>query len=330
MHRKLLIAVCLFGVIFNFLGCSGKPPDWIMGTSNRFPSHSYLIGVGRHVQAGEAEQLARRQVEQRLGLLSYERQSPDQLHWHALAGAEGEEDYLKAFRGDLEAIAVKIGPQIRIADFWEDRSTSSLYALAVMDRARTLEILRQELVRLDQRVSSLAAPDASESSPVRRLGKLLGAMDELNLRFVVAADIDTVSTRGYAVAAPVSASELDSRIESAAKELFFGVSLKGTLASSVRGEVIRQLAGLGLSLAPPWAQNLTVTGEVNQGNGKLLGANAPHAASARIQFLEKGGDLLGETTLGFVGQAEQLQSELAEDIVQSLVQHLLTLNRGRD
>jgi hypothetical protein len=150
MNMKLS-AFAAFAFTLSLLsGCaSSKPstPDWITGDSARFSSAQYLIGRGQASTQEEAKDRARADVA-KIFQVAVVASSEDLQR--SKSGPTGTPQYEQQASRSISTRTDQIISGIQIAELWQDPTTKSNYALAVLPRLQTAASLRQQISQLDE------------------------------------------------------------------------------------------------------------------------------------------------------------------------------------
>ena len=144
-------------------------PDWVDGMPAAFPRDRFLVAVGTGDERGSAELRARAGVaaffESRIAAVAQVQevegrasstarvQEPD-----GSVGTAAVELRVAsiAARQEVTAATAKLLEGVEIGDAWTD-PTGRVFALAVLDRTRAIDVLRRRLAEVDGDVAALAA-----------------------------------------------------------------------------------------------------------------------------------------------------------------------------
>ncbi len=304
---KMVFAPALALLLFALSACTGKPPGWVMGHDSRFPAESYLLGVGMDRDRNRAEDHARAEIAKTFEVRIDTRDRIMESEWHSRAGETVAGEYRQSVEADLTATTAKVLSGVEIREIWQNKETRDFYALALLDRRRSGMELRTRLNELDQELLSELRRAEGAPASVTRLAHYIRALEVLARRRGVAADLRVVDASGMVPEAPMGRSEIAARADQAAAGIRFGVDLQGDAGEIVRGAVIRALAGLGLKLAPPWEQNLTIRGSVTTEEYQAGDPWHWSVASAQVELVGKEERILDARRVS-VREASQIPS----------------------
>ena len=147
MYRSLFLLFTLITVS----ACGGKGavveggPDWLDGTSAKYPNAQYIVGTGQSLSLDDAKNRARAEVA-KVFEVAVSEQSRDNLQY--VADGNGSELTQKVER-NTNSRTEKVLRGVEIADTWFDTNSGQHYALAVLHRGRSARALRQEVEELD-------------------------------------------------------------------------------------------------------------------------------------------------------------------------------------
>lgn len=163
-------------------GCAGPDtddrPDWISGNSQAYPAEQYLIGRGEAEHAAVARDRARADLA-KVFEVTIREQSEDVTEYSRTTGS-GEQ-----VRSSLEtAISRRIDTRtdqtlshIEIAEIWQDPDSGREYALAVLDRLKAGQQLRDAIRQLDNLTSTVIGDARQQSELLRQLERANRAVE---------------------------------------------------------------------------------------------------------------------------------------------------------
>lgn len=237
------IAVALFSLwSTGALFAEGKP-DWVDGSSARYPDVSYIVGVGLGDSRPSAENSA---------YAALARVFRAQIH----STSRGAEDFRQTEKGkkieidrtidiqdQTEVSTDKVLEEVRIAERWADPVSKVNYALAVLDRAKAASHLRQKSLAAGMEAKEWAERARKSSDPLAQIRALRKAILAARLAEGYDADLRVTQPAGTAGPLPlVSAAELSNQLTTLLDQHFrIGVHLTGPHADAVQNAI---LAGL--------------------------------------------------------------------------------------
>lgn len=321
------ITFLLIGLLL--AACSPKRPQWLGGASEKYPEKRYLTAVGVDTTRQGAADRARSELAKIFSVKVISRDTSREVAWLSRLDGELAEQYRQSVQSDLIAVTDKILKGVRIAETWHEVESGEFYALAVLDRLKTARSLRVRVNDLDQEIAGQVRLGERAESPVRRLSHYMQALEALDRRAPLAADLRIADPSGFVASLPYSAAEVQGRVEEAAAEIHLGIDLKGDRRGIVKGAVVQALAGIGMQLAPSWEQDLVMDGEVEIEEYETDDPWHWSVASAQVEFrrqdgipidalrvsVREGSRIPGRSrTLALEGLGRQLAVQLVERI----------------
>jgi len=145
MRRTAFATLTLVSLL---AACATKPetPDWVNGTSSKFPTNEYLTGRGQADSAEQARDRARADLA-KIFQVKVEATSEDVQTYKGGTGQAGE--YQTETKRAVSASTDQIVRGIDIGDQWQDPQTKTYHALATLSRLSAGNALRQQINDLD-------------------------------------------------------------------------------------------------------------------------------------------------------------------------------------
>ncbi len=257
------IAIALLSLVV-LAACAPKVPEWTRGTSTSaaHPAEHYLTGVGIDRERGRAEDRARAEIAKIFQVSILARETSSEVERSFRAGAAVEGEYRQSVQAELTAVTDKVLQGVTIAEVWREPRSGEFYALTVLDRRQAARSLRTELNELDERAMEQVLAAEKSPSPFRRIGLYLQALQALDKREGVAADLRIVGG-GTVLPPPYSRADVAGRLDRTAAALGVAVELENDRQRIVETSLIRALAGTGFRIVSVAEADLIVGGEVN-------------------------------------------------------------------
>jgi hypothetical protein len=259
---KYFLAFTLASRVF-----SAEPgrPDWINGSSPSYPKSAYLTGVGQGPTMEKAADKARAELAKGLSL-SLEASSSQS----ASETSDGtSSSYSQRVSDEVRTSTVKVLDGAEIAQTWQ--GPDGFYALAVLDRAHSLKILRDKLDELDRDFADLGSEFSKAEGKFARLKAALRLVKLSRDRRRVNSDYRILNPEGKGVPAPASSSEVTAQARKAAAALTFQVSVTGPRGERLTTRMIDALGACGLRAVEKGAKTVDVVIEATA-HGELLPA----------------------------------------------------------
>jgi len=241
--RIAALAVIVFGVI---PAASAQKPDWLQGSSKKYPQQLYLVGVGSGKTLEAAENQARANIARIF-----------KVDINATIGVQTNEtmkqnkDGVTAESQEKTVSSVEVGVRksmegIEIAEVYEDAGLT--YALAVLKRTSAQAILEDQISRLDEDIVTLGKSADEATDKIERLRLMLRRKNAMVVREGLNADYRVVDFANQSIPAPFSIEKEKSKIASFLKNQFLiGVTATGEESQKILQPALKYFSSKGLS-----------------------------------------------------------------------------------
>lgn len=230
----------------------GHRPDWVDGSSRQYPRQQYLTAVGFAPERGTAEENARAELARI-------------FRTHVQSTMRSYEDYLRKNSGRTEDTTDSLSLQnlttvttnkviegSEIGAAYYQRKPPLVYALAVLDRAKSGRILRARIGKLDGELSALLAQSKSAADPLQKLRYLKRAVPKFALREATNTEFRIVNSSGMGLPSEFRIESVQSEIDGLlAGQLAVGVLASGPAETQLRTAAMKVLSALGLPVIAP-------------------------------------------------------------------------------
>jgi hypothetical protein len=252
---KRLISI-LMTTLFAMAVCSGQEPDWVRGTSSKFPDAFYLVGVG----AGKTREVAENQARASIAKIF-------RVDVTAVTGTVTTEtittkdqkstsDINQKTVADVEVGVRKTLEGTEIADSWEDKENGTMYALAVLKRSTAQSILEEQIQQKDDEIVSLGKGANEATRKLEKLRFMLRRKSLMVAREELDNDYRIVDAAHQGIPAPFSIEKEKSAIDSFLKNEFqIGVGASGDESSRLIQPALKYLSANGLKAQKVTAAN---------------------------------------------------------------------------
>lgn len=225
---------------------TGPRPDWVSGSSREFPRSRYLVGVGfgDHQEAASSRakaaiaQIFSVDVDARIDVAETETSTTGS---HRAPTSEGRISVSE----DIRTVSRTVLEGVEIAAYWTDRETVREYALAVLDRAHALRVVRDRLGEIDRSLVALDQRMGSEPDRLARVKAAVQLQSALVDRGALIARERILDPAGAATPLPLGEQKLRADIRRVLGELVVTVRFEGERSTDVATAVIDALAQLG-------------------------------------------------------------------------------------
>jgi hypothetical protein len=240
--KRLMV---LLGVLW-LAGCASAPegpPDWVNGTSAKYPGSRYLTGVGQADNAAVARDRARADLvkvfEARIAEESRDTSSASR---ESREGKSVQSNTTRVER-NVTVVSERTVEGIDIAEVWREPQRDLYHALAVLDRMKAGESLRGEINGLDDLTARELENARGSDDLLEKIRASLRATDAQAERAGLQRQLRVVDPTGTGVPARWDVARLRSDAAQLAGRLRLNVQVAddpvGNLASVVTGAVSR-------------------------------------------------------------------------------------------
>ncbi len=241
-------------------GASG-PPDWVNSESSRYPREKYLTGVGYGDDRKSAEDEAYAAISKIFQANIRSKTQEWEEYLQSSSSGEGskarDEASHKIFIDQLTQVSTsKVLENVSIAEVWLDSRSHRIYALAVMDRARSATVIRGRMEVLDRQARALfqsaTKSDLSDvpeetDSRLQTARDLHSAFKALLLREGLNADLKIISPDSHGVDSTLSLSQVGQALRRALSQDFHvALELSGPYSEKIRSAILQGLTQEGL------------------------------------------------------------------------------------
>lgn len=266
-----------------------RRPDWVDGTSSKYPSPRYFIGVGgvqfdkggRRQQMQWAGDRARAEIAKTLRAKVRVETRAERTVEGTKKGRKARSKGVSKQTDVVSTTAREVLEGVEIKQYHRDKKDRTLYALAVLDRVKAAK-------RLEQRITKTKSDLLAELDEAGRLSKddrLLPAIGHYQRALALSGEasgleelMGVLKPAGYRMDPEIAgrATNIRKLIWELRRKIRFTVNVEGP-ASKVRSYLIQGLTGSGYAVggkaAGPHAYDLkgttdvTYKGTINMGKG---------------------------------------------------------------
>lgn len=166
MMRRFQYALAA-AVLVTAVAASQQKPAWVSGKSPKHPAALYFTAVGEGTTREEAENRARAGIS--VNIRASVKSETEVTKGETLTrdGTGTQSQVTEQTRERVQVAAARVLEGVTIDDVWTDPAGGKIFALAVLDRAATSEMLKSRINELDTAILELreamsAAPDNAE------------------------------------------------------------------------------------------------------------------------------------------------------------------------
>lgn len=234
------LAPILFAVAQSFAQESAARPDWLKGDSPSYPRSQYMIGVGEGPSREKAADRARAELAKSFGLSVEAKTSAS-----ASESSDGKSSsFSQQVSDDVRTSTAKVLHGVEIAQTWQ--GPESHFALAVLDRAHSLKILRDKIEEIDREFGALSDILKKTEGKFAKLRTSLRLVQLAKDRRRLNADYRLLNPDGKGVPAPTAYEGVVSAARKAVSALNIQVAASGDHAEQLAGRVMDGLGAYGI------------------------------------------------------------------------------------
>ena len=318
-------------------------PDWVDGMPAAFPRERFLVAVGAADDRPSAEARARAGVaaffESRVAAASQVKESEGR------ATASGTQTVLGvtvagqaelrvasiAVQQEVTSVTAKLLEGVEVAEVWTDPA-GRIFALAVLDRARAVEVLRRRIADVDGEVASTAARIAEEKAPFARARLAYRLVGTSARRAPLVEDLRILDLAAEAPA-PASAREARAAAERALAAVGVEVRASGEAADRLRTAATRAVVSTGMrAVAAGDAHELSVGVDADAAEPVRTEGWLVARVTARVRVVDARNEAVVafvETAKGTSGRADEAARRAGEALAARVEERLHEELRAR-
>lgn len=249
----------------DFQSTKGKKPDWVDGESIRYPSTSYLSGVGYGPGRQSAEDKARAEIAKIFYSDINSRSQTYQEYLQTISGKKSETAEKLSIEEITEVSTKKVLSGVRIVQVHETTTPKPIYyALAVLDRNQSAEVLRYKIKETDQDIKNLLSNAKHEEDKLSKIKGLKTCIRKYILREAYDAELRIVSPSGKGVVPPINFTKIKNMLNDILlRDFLIALSVKGSKAKEIQEALVVALNQKGFSVSEDFDKvSVIVRGDV--------------------------------------------------------------------
>lgn len=276
MRDYARIIIFLGTLLFLNTAAFAKPPTWVNGRSNRYPSGLYLVGVGQ----SNSDEGARADALAALAKIFHAQISQQTAEWQKYIQVESKGKSSVEQKQSIESLTkVSTDKTLEGAEIVEAAQDGAIYyALGVIDRLQATATLTERIAGIDQKINESLAVARQSTDKLEKIKNFKRAIKAFLLRDAYNTDLQVVNIKGGGIVPPVSLTSVAAEYEKwLSKNFLVEVEMSGAKGESVRKAIIDGLIREGFSvkgkasggddylsdLEGPLGTDLLVKGEVS-------------------------------------------------------------------
>ena len=312
---------------------SGERPAWLDGDSAEYPSSFYLTGVGCGADPQTAGNRARAEIAR---IFHSDIDSRTRTYQQYLKTTSGDKSNTKEsfdIGDDTKVSTHKVLSGVRIAQtYHETGKEPCFYALAVLDRSRSEEILINKINKYDQEIQGLVINARQENDKLVKIKRLKGAAGKCALREAGNAELQIISPTGKGIPSKVNCSEIQNELAAILmRDFLIAVKVRGNRADDVKEALVEGLNQEGFSVCDnPDRANVIVKVDVSI---KPIDRETPRWKNVKWKVFANLTDRLTGARFGSVGKSGReghITLPQAEDRAVQTIRKSLTTDIAKD
>lgn len=287
---------------------NGKRPDWVMGTSEEYPSKKYITGIGDADTMADAKSRARAELAKTFSV-NIQSTSNDRSSYNLNRDKESYSSNSLSIDREIQSRTKQRLEGVKIAQVWQDEGSLRYYAIALLARQPTTLSLRTEISQLDDSTQELIQRIQKETSLISKIRASAKTIPLQSKRRVLNKQLQVVSTVGQGITPIWSVEKLQHDYEALISRVTITAKASGFKHEQLKINVEDTLGNLNFTVLPQadylLNANLHVTA-LPQNNGWYY-----QKATLSISLSGEGQHKLGGHQWDFkVSATEQSLSEL--------------------
>ncbi len=241
--RNIFFIFFLLGLLLN-AGCAGKgpiQPDWVNGNSSDYPPAKYLSGKGQAEYQAVARDRARADLAKVFEVRIQEQSTDSSQSSRQTQGGKSSLNLSSKASRDISTQTDQIISGIEIAETWQDKSSKQFHALAVLNRAKAGNILRDNINRLDDVTANAIRRARQNDNLLRKIALAHTALQAQLERRIYNQQLKIVEYSGRGLSSPYDLATLASDREALLQQVAIRVKVStdplGGLDDILKGAV---------------------------------------------------------------------------------------------
>jgi len=222
-------------------------PPWLMGASEQYPSHRYLLGVGHGATRSAAEERAYAAVAKIFSAHVQSRvQDSEAFRLLEQEGTTRTQREL-ALEQSTRVTTDKVLKNVQVLERWVHPESKEVYVLAGLDRQQVERGMLDKIHEYDQAIEDDLQVSRNATDKLVRIGAMKQAIQVLREREGVNEDLRVIRESGRGIPSPYRLSELEQELDTFVREQFLvDVRIDGEQASDVQSAIVQALRQEGL------------------------------------------------------------------------------------
>lgn len=240
----------------------GDMPQWVKGTSNKYPLSQYVIGIGQAEQLDEAKDRARADLAKTFEVAVMERSSDYQQYLQTLSGGQSKTESTLKIERNVMTFTRKVLRGVEIAEVWHDEASKTYYALAVLSRKRAQNMFMEDIKRLDNATETYIKQAAGSKDKLTKVAYARQALEAQIERAGIQRSLQVVDKRGFGSKTQWTLADLESDLLELLGRIRVRVEVTPDTDSKTRELIANSLAEAGMKVVNEGAVDYVVKGQL--------------------------------------------------------------------
>jgi hypothetical protein len=241
-----ILAAAAVLALASWAGPKNPKPDWVDGAGMEFPREQFLTGVGSADDRASAESRARAEISRVFSTEVSAQSSLSETEVNDSQGGKSQGSFSQQVSQSVQTASKKVLEDVSIAETWKDEAAMKHYALAILERAKGVTVLKDKMGEIDAQIAQWkkSLDEASERMPkVKAAMKLLAL---LKARSSLNSDLRVVDPSGQGLKSPIDDGAARTQAAKALSELDLIVDVRGEGGKSIATGIVKGLGTFGL------------------------------------------------------------------------------------
>ncbi|MBI5416700.1 LPP20 family lipoprotein [Candidatus Poribacteria bacterium] len=265
MVNKKYFAFIFFLFIFCAFSFFSSKPDWIDGSSEKYPEKSFLIGVGVAKNLDDARTLARAEISKIFQVQVSQSATSSESERTTKSEKSGQPSTSSDLKSAQETKTLTemalVG--VSIPETWNDEKNKTYYALAVLDKTKTRVSLANKISEEEEKIQAQLEIADEASLAIEEIKALTSAIASWDIKTALFAQkriVDPIASEDLPIG--TTRTEIVNRKENALKKIIFIVQQKENQEASNIHEILKERitkAGFKVDSSIPENKDTSIT-----------------------------------------------------------------------